>query len=292
MSKQRLTRLSDALRAGVELMTKGPPTNPVLTGFLDLDDRVKNLGPKEVSMLAADSGVGKSTWATQAAIFAALRGHGVAYLNLEMPEDRYGLRTASGYAGVPMASVNGKMSQSDWDRMFAAYKALAVPAKRVVFGNAREHRTPAAIREWLVRSRDELAEEGSPLRLVVVDHVLQVMVRARSDDRDGAGKERADLLKDIAETLGVHVLALIHVTRDASKGGKMPTKNELASSAWFDRHADNIFVFHQKRNPDGTFVRDAPAVLSCQKSRWGEPFAVELTYKAGWFWPWSAEARS
>jgi len=85
----------------------------------------------------------------------------------------------------------------------------------------------------------------------------------------------------------VHVLALVHVTRDASKGGKMPTKNDLASSAWFDRAADNIIIFHQKRDPDGKFAKSSPAVLSLQKARWGEPNAVSIEYQGGFFYPWT-----
>lgn len=73
----------------------------------------------------------------------------------------------------------------------------------------------------------------------------------------------------------------------------MPTKNQLASSAWFDRDPDNILIFHQKRNAaDGTFTKDAPAKLSCQKARWGEPFAVDLEYRKGFFYPWSLERRN
>ena len=71
----------------------------------------------------------------------------------------------------------------------------------------------------------------------------------------------------------------------------MPTKNDLASSAWFDRSADNVLIFQQPRTPDGTFT-GGKAKMSCQKSRWGEPFAVEFEYQNGFFYPWMLGADS
>ena len=290
-SRRPLPRMSNALVGAFRMMNRAKPTNPVRTGFCELDDRVRELAPKEVTMLAADSGAGKSTLATQAVLHAAASGHGGVYLNLEMAEEKYGLRTVAGHARVhTKRAATGQLSDDERGRMSHGFESLRVACSRVVLGNAREHRSAKEIRELCQRAKAELAEEGTPLRLVVVDHVLKIVVRARTDDRDGAGKERADLLKDLAEALDVHVLALVHITREGSKTGKMPTKNDLASSAWFDRDADNVLIFHQRRHPDGTFAT-TKATLACQKSRWGEPFAVELEYQQGYFYPWTLEAR-
>ena len=214
------------------------------------------------------------------------------YLNLEMSEEMYGLRTAANFVRIATQKAAAhQLSPDDQSKLTQGFSTLFAPAKRIALGNRKEHRSIPAIKKFCADAANALATEGTPLKLIVVDHVLQVLVNAKND-KDAEGKARTDLLKDLAESLNVHVLALVHVTREGSKTGTMPTKNQLASSAWFDRDPDNILVFHQKRNQaDGTFDANSPAKLSCQKARWGEPFAIELEYQRGFFYPWSLERR-
>lgn len=286
-----IPRMSGAFDAAARLIAAGPSDNPLQTGFDELDRGLERLGPKEFTMLAADSGIGKSTISTQAALHVASAGHGVAYLNLEMSEEMYGLRTAANFVQVAtQRAASGRMSPEDHSKLTQGFSSLYEPAKRIALGNRKEHRTIPAIKKFCIDAAHALEREGHPLKLIVVDHILQVMVNAKND-KDAEGKARSELLKDLAESLNVHVLALVHITRDGSKAGTMPTKNQLASSAWFDRDPDNILIFHQKRSPDGTFDPKEPAKLSCQKSRWGNPFAIELQYQKGFFYPWSLERR-
>lgn len=283
----RLRRISDAFGAGVAMLLKGKPENPLRSGFIDLDEGIRQFGPGQVTMLAADSGVGKSTLATQLALHAAATGHGVVYFNLEMSEEMYGVRTGSNYSKLPMRTViGGELSNLQFSGLLGGMEYLSKAAFGCVLGNSSEHRTIPAIKKLCAEAEVELRNEGKPLTLIVIDHILQVLVDVKND-KDGEGKARADLTKWLAEKHKCHVIALIHVTRDASKGGKMPTKDEMASSQWFSRHADNIMVFHQKRTAEGIFDKDAKAKLACQKSRWGEPFSIELEYKQGFFYPWN-----
>ena len=283
----KLRRISDAFGAGVQMLMKGKPVNPLLSGFLDLDKGLRQFGAGQVSMLAADSGVGKSTLATQFALHAATTGQGVVYFNLEMSEEMYGLRTGSNFTKLPMRDViGGEITNNQFSDLLGGLKRLATAAHGCVLGNSSDHRTIPAIKKLCAEAEVELLGEGKPLKLIVIDHILQVLVNVKND-KDGEGKARADLTKELAEKHKCHVLALVHVTRDAAKSGKMPTKDEMASTQWFSRHADNILVFHQKRTPEGIFEKGTKAKLACQKSRWGEPFAVELDYQSGFFYPWN-----
>jgi replicative DNA helicase len=283
-------RMSDSFRAAARYLQDGPRPGQLHTGFTELDAKLQRLGPKEFTMLAADSGIGKSTIATQVALHAGACGHGVVYLNLEMSEEMYGLRTAANFAQLPTQRVAAhQVTASEFSRLTQGFSQLFESAKRIALGNRKDHRTIPAIKKFCADAAKALADEGHPLKLIVVDHVLQVLVSAKND-KDAEGKQRSDLLKDLADAFDCHVLALVHVTREGSKGGTMPTKNQLASSAWFDRDPDNILVFHQKRDAArGTFVAGEPAILACQKARWGEPFAVELEYQRGFFYPWRLE---
>ncbi len=292
IERVRIPRMSDAFDAADRLVCAGPQPNPLRTGFDELDFGLKRLGPKEFTMLAADSGIGKSTISTQVALHVAAAGHGVVYLNLEMSEEMYGLRTAANFMQIAtQKAASHTLSPEEHTSLAMSFSTLRGPAQHIALGNRKEHCTIPAIKKFCVDSANQLAAEGHPLKLIVVDHILQVMVNAKND-KDKEGKERTSLLKDLAESLNLHVLALVHITREGSKGGSMPTKNQLASSAWFDRDPDNILVFHQKRKGDGTFDAAEKAKLSCQKARWGEPFAVEFEYQKGFFYPWSLEGRA
>ncbi len=285
----RSPRMSDALADGYRLILAGRPANPLCTGFPEVDAGLRALGPNEVTILAADAGVGKSTLSTQIAMHGAACGHGGVYLNLEMSPEMYGVRTSTNYSGLSIKrALNGEFTSTEHNHLATGLSTIGAICNRVILGNQNEHRSVAAIKKAIEVWARELEADGTPLSLVVVDHVLQVLVQAKADDKDGAGKERADLLKWIASTFKVHVLAVIHVTRDASKGGKMPTKNDIASSVWFDRHADNVGIFHQWRSPDGTFDKSKKAKLSFPKVRWGDgPFACELEFQKGFFYPWN-----
>lgn len=289
MGEPRTTRMHEAIMSGQKLAFAGAPEHPVVTGFSEVDNNLR-LGRKEFTMMAADSGIGKSTLSTQVALRNGADGHGVIYLNLEMSQEMYGLRTLANYIKMPtQVARSGDLKGNDYQRMLIGVQALQLAASRIVLGNAMEHRTMPQIRQLVEKAMREFESEGLKLGLIVVDHILQILVNVKND-KDAEGKMRADFMKELCESFDCHVLSLVHVTRDASRSGRMPTKNELASGAWMDRHPDNILIFHQKRNPNGTFA-SAPATLSCQKSRWGEPFAVELDYQSGFFSPWIMSGR-
>jgi replicative DNA helicase len=284
--RTKLPRMRGAVASGLGLLSRERAKIPLQSGFAELDDNVIELGDKEVTMLAADAGVGKSTIAAQFALHAGRCGYGVVYFNLEMPEEKFGLRTVANFVGVKSKrAMTGRVTDHERALLMGGGETLAIPADHIVVGNMREHRTPGAMRELCAKAKAELEAEGFPLKLIVIDHVLQILVNVKND-KDAEGKARADIIKELAESFNAHLVALVHITRDASKHGKMPTKNDLASSAWFDRHADNILIFHQPRNKDGTFIPGTPAKLACQKSRYAEPFAIELEYQAGFFYPW------
>jgi replicative DNA helicase len=293
IERRRIPRMADAFAAADRLVCAGPQPNPLRTGFDELDFGLKRLGRKEFTMLAADSGIGKSTISTQIALHVAASGHGVVYLNLEMSEEMYGLRTAANFMQIPtQKAASHSLTPEEHSSLARGFSMLHEPAKHIALGNRKEHCTIPSIKKFCEDAARTLSAEGYPLRLIVVDHILEVQVNAKKNDKDAEGQARSDLLKDLCESFDLHVIALVHITREGSKSGTMPTKNQLASSAWFDRAPDNILVFHQSRRDDGTFDPEQRAKLSCQKSRWGEPFAVELEYRKGFFYPWSLEPRT
>ena len=74
IERVKIPRLSDAFTAAHRLLQAGPQENPLRTGFDELDNGLKRLGPKEFTMLAADSGIGKSTISTQVALHVGNAG--------------------------------------------------------------------------------------------------------------------------------------------------------------------------------------------------------------------------
>jgi len=279
--------LADAVQSGMAHLAKGPPVNPVLTGFRDFDLRITPLEPKQLTILGADQGSGKSTAALQITLRAAAKGHSVVYLNLEMPEESLGIRTVANYAQVPTGRVfRGEAGQDEWTRITNAAKEIWGPSHRIALGNRSDHAEAGAAARFCAQARETAAKRGEPLALIVVDHALMLSMPGNHRDVDSAGKARADWLKNLAEANNCHVLALLHITRAAATQGSMPSLNQLASSAWFARHADNVWILHTPRGPDHTFT-GAPTKLACQKGRYGDTPVVELEYRCGVLWPWT-----
>ena len=238
------------------------------TGFRDIDKALMDgIERQSFVVLAADTGVGKTTLALQWARNWAKMGKRVGFLSFEMSASQLGLRGLSAETGIP---INEIMSALRHDRDGAA---------AIMDGIGAESSLPIHV---TTRARDVVGIEGWVRRLkrrdgcdVVVIDYLQEMP-GRSDNRNLELAAAATRLKQIAVENDLVVLALSQINRVAIRGGKRLTNEAIRDSHGIAQSAD-VVLFLQNDDEASNKVK-----LYFGKNRFGPThFYNNLHFDAG-----------
>ena len=206
-------------------------------GIKALDDKLGGMVLGQISVLAARTGVGKTTVAEHISEHAS-RENDVLYFALEMGSRRIVERIMARHEHMSLKDFRqaGRPCQDlSW------YESL-----RLQFVDVKEKQSIEAIRA--------VVEARRP-KLVVIDHARRIRGWLAAD-----GKMRADLapthimqaITNMAQVLGVHVLLLSQATRNAD--GVRPSLSDLRDSGGVEEEADNVIFLHRPfeyGDPDG-----------------------------------------
>ena len=152
-------------------------TTGVPTGYMQLDKMTAGLQPTDLIIVAARPSMGKTAFALNVAMRAALSGGAtVAIFSLEMSKESLMDRMLCAWGRVELSRVRrGFLEDDDWAKLSASADALS---RAKIFIDDTAGLTPLALR---ARCRRLKAEHG--LDLVMVDY-LQLMHSARNDSRE------------------------------------------------------------------------------------------------------------
>lgn len=230
-----------------------------MTGLADFDNLYGGLFPKELTILAARTGIGKTALATQIAMHNAQRGRLVYFVSLEMSRAELATRILCGQSGVNNRIIRaGKLDEYGRAAIVEASAAVA-PAKLWI--DDRPGMSIADIR----RSARKLARSG--LALVVVDYLQLVTPSDRRVPREQQVATITRELKQAARELDVPVLCLCQLNRQADQ--ERPRLSHLRESGAIEQDADMVvFLYaHEAKQERG---EDHNAVLEVAKYRHGE----------------------
>ena len=231
-----------------------------------LDDLMGALEPKSLTILAARPGMGKTAVATNYALGAAKKGHGVTFVSLEMSREQL--------AGRMIAHASFDF---DDDRMRVPYTAIQ---RRALSRAQREDtdviaeaigRLPLNVidagtltigrLERIVRSQKRaMAARGVSLDLVVIDYLQLLHCDVRRRSAYEAISEISTRLKGLAKDNGVAVLALAQLSRSVeTRPDKRPLLSDLRDSGQIEQDADTVlFLLREEYYLAQTEPRDDP----------------------------------
>lgn len=210
------------------------------------------LRPGNLLIVAGRPGMGKSAFATSYSLGAAINGHGVLFVSLEMSQEELTERMLSDLCydadakrGIPFNMIRDRAvdGDRDWDRFDNARRMLkGLPFRMVATGNL----TPARLAGLARQTRRRFEAQGQSLDLIVVDY-LQLM-RApgfNASDRVGEVSEISRSLKLMAKDMGVPVVALSQLSRAVeNRPDKRPQLSDLRESGSIEQDADAVcFLF-------------------------------------------------
>jgi replicative DNA helicase len=243
-----------------EVMTAKEQAPAVLFGLDALDDLTGGLRAKELVIVGARPGMGKTAFAGHLALEAAKQGAGVAFFSMEMAASAITLRLIAAHAFAQGASVpyddarRGRLSPGQRQALAEAEQSLrALP----LYIHEGRQLTPSGLALAAKRAQKRLRDTGHPLGLVLIDHIQKIR-----PDRDCRGNkvaemtEISDALQKMAGMLAVPVVALSQLNRAVeSREGRRPELADLRESGAIEQDADLVLLLYreayyvQKREP-------------------------------------------
>lgn len=253
---------------------RGKPIG-LATGINDFDRMTSGLKPGQLIVIAARPSMGKSAFATNVAEHVCLTDNvPTAIFSLEMSDVDLMERVLCTQAGVKLQRVrDGFMSRDDMKKLGAKHDEIS---QAPLYIDATPGLSIAAFR---ARARRAVAKHG--VKLLIVDY-LQIMKgssKRAQQDRRLEIDEISSGLKQTAMELGVPVIALSQLNRDAEERAE-PKLSHLRESGSIEQDADVVALLHRPERVSHKDEDKGKAVLILAKQRNGPVGRIELFFDA------------
>ena len=271
--------LTNVLKQISELAENKGKMRGIPTGYKEFDAITNGLQKSDLILLAARPGVGKTSFAMNIAVNAAVNDEKkVAIFDLEMSREQLMQRALSSLAKVNLEHIlKGDMDSEEWKRIWTAEKKLAQSA---IYVDDSSMVTPFEI---ISKCRKLKMTEG--LDLIVIDY-LQLMTMGKNS-RDSRNQEVSDItrtLKVAAKELNVPIILLSQLSRavELRQGfeGHKPVLSDLRDSGSIEQDADIVLFLYNPEKYNDVSTDDEPGTtyLLISKHRSGRPGEVKLKW--------------
>lgn len=289
----------DAFREMIDTAEDGVKgvSAPVLPS---LNDQMGPIKPHHLAIVAGRPGMGKTALALSYALSAALAGHGVLFVSLEMSRTELMQRavaslTFNGRFGVLYEKVrDNDLSQSERRMVMEAGRQFEqMPLHIVDAGSLTIGRLNMIARRYKRR----MAAAGKSLDLVVVDYLQLVRPDYRTSGPTEAVSEVSRGLKSIAKTHNLGVMALAQLNRSVeTRDDKRPKLSDLRDSGQIEQDADAVTFLYRDEyylrmaGPGSNQTAWEQALEACRgilelivaKRRNGRTGSVEVAFDGGY----------
>jgi replicative DNA helicase len=276
-SREDYVGLSDSIEAAIrEIETaqqRGGELTGIPTGFTDLDAYTHGLHPGQLVIVAARPAVGKSTFALDLARAAAIKHNkATIFFSLEMGRAEIAMRMLSAESSIYLQSMRkGNVTEADWTRL-AAVRGKINDAPLYIDDSPN-----MSLIE--IRAKCRRLAQQVDLKMVVIDYIQLMTSGKKVESRQQEVSEFSRALKLMAKELGVPVVALSQLNRQAEQAkDKRPELSHLRESGSLEQDADVVVLLHR----EGIFERDHPrageADLILAKQRNGPTGTVTVAF--------------
>jgi replicative DNA helicase len=276
-SKEDYVGLSDSLEAAIHdielAQNRGGEMTGTPTGFTDLDAYTHGLHAGQLIIVAARPAVGKSTFALDIARNAAVRhNQATIFFSLEMGRSEIAMRMLSAESSIYLQSMRkGTISEGDWTRL-AAVRGRINDAPLYIDDSPNMSLVE-------IRAKCRRLAQQVDLKLVVIDYIQLMSSGKKVESRQQEVSEFSRALKLLAKELGLPVVALSQLSRQAEQSkDKRPELSHLRESGSLEQDADVVVLLHR----EGIYERDHPrageADLILAKQRNGPTGTVTVAF--------------
>ncbi len=235
----------------------------VPTGFSTVDAFLSGLNDSDFIILAANTGVGKTSFALNICANAAKScGKAVVVFSLEMSNEQLALRLIAGEALIDSRKLRtGLLDEDEWVAIAHASETLA--NTKIYLADA----TGVTVNEMKAKCR-RLNED---IGLVIVDYLQLVQSGVRTDNRATEVAMISRALKIMAKDLNVPILCLSQLSRSSDKQERRPRLSDLRESGAIEQDADVVMILYRENPETPETVK-----LLIEKNRHGSTGDIDL----------------
>lgn len=244
----------------------------VPTGLDEFDRKTGGLRKSDLIILGARPSQGKTALALNIAHHACVECKvPVAFFSLEMGRHIIFERMLGAASMVEIYKLRtGYYEQSKWSDLTRELGRLASAPMYI------DDTSGISITELRMRSRrlaSELKKQGKELGLIVIDYLQLIRGgERRTESRQQEVSEISRMLKDLARTLNVPVLALSQLSRkneDKSRTDNKPQLSDLRESGSIEQDADVVALIHREayyKRDDESLKNKATLIIAKQRN--------------------------
>lgn len=247
----------------------------VNTGFATLDEMLAGLRAGQLIVVGARPAVGKTSFALTLALNAARQGVKVGIFSLEMSGKELAQRIICAESGVSISHFRmGTIPKASWDAIAAA--CCDIP------GNGIEIEDKASVTIGDIRATAARMMRGAERGLIVIDYLQLISSAsdgARFQNRAVEVGEISRRLKVLAKELGVPVVTLAQLSRQAECHPGTPRLADLRESGSIEQDADTVLFL--SRDPDEITDEKSGSrqvILSVAKNRSGPTGEIDMLF--------------
>lgn len=216
------------------------------TGFPSINEMTLGWRKKDYIVVAARPSIGKTVFAMNTAVAAALAGETVAVFSYEMRREQLEDRLLSSLTQIPFYRIEaGALGAKDYEKITPALEAMhTLP----LYIDDRAGQYVADIRN---RCRRMLSETG--LGLVIVDYVQLIPseLARRGASRNEQMTEISRSLKELADELDVPFIVCSQLKRlDPRRADPRPQLDDLRESGSLEQDADEVNFLHRRNHKE------------------------------------------
>ena len=253
----------------------------VPTGFSKLDEMTGGLQKSDLIILAARPSQGKTAMALNMAYHACVEKNiPTAFFSLEMNKYSIMQRMICSAARANLGGVrNGRLPREIWPQLT---RYTGEVSKAPLFIDDSPGLNILEIRNRTRKLMSQLKSENKTLGLIVIDYLQLIRGAGKSESRQQEVSEISRLLKDLARSLEVPVMALSQLNRrseDKAREGNRPQLSDLRDSGSIEQDADVVGLIHRPEyynRTDPTLKNKAFLIIAKQRN--GPVGDVELAF--------------
>lgn len=250
----------------------------ISSGYSELDHILSGLNKTDLIILAARPGCGKTSFALNVLLKAALLGTPTGFFSLEMGTDQIMQRVLSVLGGVNLRNIRtGFLDDSDWQGLYQAGDLISGSDCPLFIDD-----TPA-LSPLELGARARRMKKDHDIGLIVIDYLQLMKVKEKrvfSPEQEIA--EISGALKALAKELDIPVIALSQLNRKVEeRDDKRPKLSDLRYSGAIEQDADVIMFIYRDElyNKADDNPKKNIAEIIVAKHRNGPCGMVELFFK-------------
>ncbi len=237
------------------------------TGFVDLDKLTGGLVPKDLIVLAARPGMGKSALAINVMKNVARNGHSSLMFSLEMGTGQVVQRILSNESDIHLHKIRGGyLSKENWDQILSASNDLGNDSIFI------DDSPSLKLGELRIRTKKYLTKFD--LKFIIVDYLQLVQVDKQGRSRENEVAEISRGLKAISKDFNIPVLAISQLSRAVEqREDKTPRLADLRESGAIEQDADIVIFIYRNKDID-----PIKTLLRVAKHRNGRTGTIHLNF--------------